>query len=340
MALPTTGGTYEDLLEAGNNEIAVRKGLVVGLLIRDYNGSTTSLANPAVGLNGDGVFSPFAADGQLRDDLLAHLPEGGLNPEPNLGFYYIGLTTEDGITFATDVQTSDTMSGQSRHAVRVDIESENDTIEFSARESTPLIDWLNDDKPLTGLPDLGAIGYYSMRKSQNSITERQIIGLMWDGKHVAAKVFPRMSRENVGDTSWSVGTQDTSALTYRALRCPYAKYRVNTLREGDGWRAMGGYPNFGLTPPVATQTGATTATVAHAVPSGVGDPWTYEVEQAVSPFTTYTAATIGSSTPSGGNITHSITGLTTATEYKFRVVATGSNGLEGTSDVSNSATTS
>lgn len=337
MANPATGGTYEQILQPGLNDIAVRKGIVTDLLIRDYHGSMTDLSDPAVGLNADGYFTPFAQNGELRDDLLI-TAEGA-----NIGLYHLGLLDEDGITYTPDVSVEEVMSAQRRRSIRVDISKEDDSLQITALESTPLIDFLNDDKPLIGLPDLGQVGYSSPKPAQGQLIERQIIALLFDGDHYAAKVFPRMARSDVGDSNWNKANPDRLQLTWRALLCPYAGYPVNTLREGAGWRALGGYPYFGLVAPVATQTGATTATVAHAVPTGIAgpgdDPWTYSVEKAVSPFTSWTAATVGSSNVVGTTVTHSITSLVTATQYKFRVTAEGSNELSATSAESNTITT-
>lgn len=332
MALPASGGTYEDILQPQLSEIEVRKGIITDILIRDYNGSMTDLSDPSVGLTADGVFSPFAEDGELRDDLLINA-EGA-----NLGFYHIALLTEDGVTYTPSVSQESVRAAQTRRPVRVDITEEDDQLRFSALQSNPLIDFLNDDKPLTGLPDLGKIGYSSVKPAYGRRVERQIIAFLFDGNEYAAKVFPRMGRSDVGETSWNKATPDSSALTYTALVCPYAGYPVSTLREGQGWRAKGGYPYFGLIAPVATQTGATTATVAHAVPTGVGDPWTYTVEKTTD-GTTWSSATVGSSNVVGANITHNITGLTSATDYSFRVTAEGSNGLSSVSATSNEITT-
>lgn len=334
MALPSTGGTYEDILAPGLNPVAVRKGIVTDVLIRDYNGSATDLSDPSVGLNANGHFSPFAADGTLRDDLLI-TAEGA-----NLGFYHIGLLTEDGVRYTPEVSQQETLAAQMRRSVRVDVTREDDRLRLVAEESTPLIDALMDDVPLLGLQDIGKVGYSVAKPANGNIVERQIIALMFDGKHFTAKVFPRMARTDVGETQWNKSDPDVLDLTYTALLCPYASYPVSTVREGEGWRALGGYPSFGVVAPVATATGATTATVAHAVPTGQGDPWTYTVEKSSNGGTSWSSATIGSSTPAGGNITHTITGLTTATAYVFRVSAEGSNELSSTSSVSNSITTS
>lgn len=331
---PAVGGDYEDILAPGLNQVAVRKGIVTDLLIRDYHGSATDLSDPSVGLTEDGVFTPFAQDGKLRDDLII-----GSNDGDNLGFYHLGLLTEDGIRYTPEVSQQETMAAQLRRSVRVDITREDDRLRVVAEESTPLTDALMDDVPLIGLKDLGAKGYSAVKPMNGNVVERQIIALMFDGEHRAAKVFPRMARSDVGETQWNKSDPDVLDTTFTALPCPYAGYPVATLREGDGWRNLGGYPLFSVTPPVATQTGATTATVEFAVPTGFGDPWTYTVEKAVSPFSSWTTATVGTTTGTG-TVTIGITGLTTATAYKFRVTATGSNGLASTSQVSNSVTTS
>lgn len=333
MALPSTGAAYSAILEPGLNAEAVRKGVVTDILVRDYNGPATDLSATAVGLNSNGHFSPFALDGELRSDLLVTATGA------NLGFYHIGLLTEDGVRYTPNVSQKETMAAQMYRSVRVDITREDDRIRIVSEESTPLTDALMDNVPLTGLQDLGAKGYSVVKPIRGNVVQRQIVALMFDGLHYAAKVFPRVMRSDVGDTQWNKENPDVLDLTFTALVCPFAGYPVSTLREGVGWRGMGGYPMFAVSAPVAAQTGATTATVAHAVPTGTGDPWTYTAEKSVSPFTTWTTATIATSVPSGGNITHSITGLTTATQYEFRITATGSNGLSATSQPTNTITT-
>jgi len=112
--------------------------------------------------------------------------------------------------------------------------------------------------------------------------------------------------------------------------------------SGDGWEAIGGVPVWPGAVPLATQTGSTTATVSATNPTGAGDPFTVIVQKSVSPFSVWTAATVGTTTPNSptaGSTTYGITGLTTATQYKFRLTATGTNGQTATSAVSNSVTT-
>lgn len=336
MANPATGGTYEELLAPGLNAAAVRKAIVTDLLIRDYNGSSTDLSAAAAGLDSSGKFTPFAQDGELREDLLVTATGS------NLGFYHLGLLSEDGIKYTANTDNSETLAAQIKSEVRIDITRESVSLNFTLLEGTPVVDALANDLPLLGLQELGETPYHATRPISGNIVERQIIALLFDGTHYAARVIPRTMRAEVGDNDWSKANADRLDLTYRGLPCPFAGYLQDLVREGTGWRSLGGTPVFAADP-VATQTGATTATVAHAIPTSSApngnDEFTYVVEKSVSPFSAWTTATVGSSTPSGGNITHSITGLTTATQYKFRVKATSSNAQTTTSNASNTITT-
>ncbi|SDD58787.1 hypothetical protein SAMN04488581_2604 [Mycolicibacterium neoaurum] len=330
MALPETGGTYEDILQPGLNDNNVRKGIVTDLLIREYNSSATRLDVASVGLNARGRFTPYAEDGELRDDLI--ITATG----PNLGFYHLGLMGEEGFTFTPDMNIEKVRSAQSRNPVRVDITEESDSIKLIALEANPIVDCIRDRNPFSSMLDLGAAGYDSPKAAFARRIEYQAIALMFDGKHYAAKVFPRLNIADQGDSNWNVADADRLEITLEALLCPFAKYRVNTLREGEGWRGQGGYPVFAGSV-TATATGAGAATVAHAVPTGLGDPWTYAVESAATSAGPWTSATVANNSLSGGNITHTLSGLSAGAKV-FRVTATGSNLLSATSSVSNSVT--
>ena len=335
MALPETGGTYEDILQPGLNDNNVRKGVVTDLLIREYNSTATRLDVETVGLNARGRFTPYAEDGELRDDLI--ITATG----PNLGFYHLGLLGEEGFTFTPDMNIEKVRSAQSRNPVRVDITEESDSLKLIALEANPIVDCIRDRNLFASMQDLGAAGYDSPKTAFARRIEYQAIALMFDGKHYAAKVFPRLNIADQGDSNWNVSDADRLEITLEALLCPFAKYRVNTLREGEGWRGQGGYPVWAAAP-VATATGAGAATVAHATPTGVSDLstspfWNYTVESAATSAGPWTAATVSGSVVSGGNITHTLSGLSAGATV-FRVNATGSNELTGTSPVSNSVT--
>lgn len=333
MALPSTGVEWEAVY--GFNPLGIRKGIITNILMRDYHGSLTNLADPLVGLNADGVFTPYALDGFYRDDLLDPDFLGGQ-------FYDLGALKDDGVSINTDTSVEETMIAQSRRSQRYDLTKEDDEVMFTCREDNPVVDLLRFDKALINVPDIGGPGYAITKPAEGDLMERQVIALAEDGDHRFAYIFPRVARKKVGKTQLSKKNPHELELTYGAILCPFAQYPVAIAREGSGERALGGAPMFAA-PPVATQTGATTATVAFTVPSLLNDPapdtFTYVATKSVSPFSSYTSATIGAPSVVGTTVTLSVTGLTTATGYKFKVTATGENEQATTSDASNTITT-
>jgi len=333
MALPTTGVEWE--AQYGWNPLGIRKGIITNVLMRDYHGSTTNLSSALVGLNGDGIFTPYALDGLYRDDLL--------DPDfPGGQWYDVGALKDDGIKITTDTDVEETMIAQSRRSQRFDLTKEDDEVMFTCREDNPVVDILRFDKPLMNVPDIGEPSYAITKPAEGDLIERQIIALAEDGNHRFAYILPRVARKKVGTTNLNKKDPHELELTYGAILCPFANYPVAIAREGSGERALGGAPLFAAAP-VGTQTGATTANVAFTVPTLVNDPapdtFTYTVERSVSPYTTWVAATIGAPSVVGSTVTIGITGLTTATAYKARVIAEGTNELSTTSDASNIFTT-
>lgn len=334
VALPSVGAEWEAVY--GYNPLGIRKGIITNILLRDYHGSLTNLADPLVGVNADGVFTPFALDGKYRTDLLSSSFPGGQ-------FFDLGALKETGTKISANTTVDKTMIAQSRRPQRYDLTEETDEINFVCRESSPLIDYLRFDKPLIGVPDTGTLSYAVKKPAEGDIVERQIIALAEDGDFHFAYIFPRVARDKVGDSNLNKKDPDELDLTYGAVLCPFAMYPVAVAREGAGWRAQSGAPVFSAVAPIATQTGATTATVAFTQPTLIHDPtpdtFVYTLEKSISPYTSWTSATILAPTVVGTTVTLSVTGLTTATAYKFRVTAAATSGATAVSQVSNIATT-
>src|SRR5437879_4130188 len=93
VSLPSTGDTWANTLEPTLLPTAVRKGIITNIIIGDYkiNGVPVNFNN--CGTNSNGVFTPFAGNGALRNDLLAS------SSTPTLKGFSIGLTKEDGWSF-------------------------------------------------------------------------------------------------------------------------------------------------------------------------------------------------------------------------------------------------
>lgn len=327
MALPSTGGTYADLLQPGINQRAIRKMIVTDILIRDYlntDGTVRSLADADVGLDSDGYFSPFAADGKLRDDLIT-----------DLGFYHIGSLDEGGIEMTYDTSVDETMIAQSKRAVRFDVTSDNDSITIKAMESSPLIDALRFDLALADLPDIGETGYRVLKPAESTLIERQVIALGFDADHYVGQTYPRMALKNRGGSNWSKSDPDIMEVELGSLLCPYVGIPVLLHREGSSWRGLQGAPVFPGAIPAATATSGQTATVAFTLPTSLSSTFTYVVEKSNTGTSGWTTAT---QTGSAGTstITITVSGITTSSTWYFRVKATGTNDITTTSSNSNS----
>ena len=231
MPLPSSGVEWYDAYGQAYNPLGIRKGLITNILIRDYKGSTTSLRNAAIQTNSKGLFSPYAADGKYRGDLLSNSLDGGR-------FYDVGSLKDDGIKLTPDVSVEAVKIAQQRRGVRYDITDENDEIMFTCRESNPVVDALRFDLPLSGLTTAGSSQYTVVKPQESDLIERQIIALAEDGDNRFAYIFPRVSRKKVGATQMNRKDPDDLELTYGALICPFVDTPVYICREGDGWRGL------------------------------------------------------------------------------------------------------
>lgn len=348
-----------------------QRGGLAAILIRDNRGAATNISPWVVGSPPTLGWSPFAQDGTPRADLFAAIRVSGewvTNPDPNEGFWMIGATTEDGgPERAADIKEDSQMILQSNMPFDTDLTSEGMVINFTGVETLkPLMKRLRMNLPLSdssGNPiveDPGTENFNIGKPIDVESPERQII-LMFARKKAGKFVYTAEGYSlgkltNIGNFRRSKTDPDAGELGYTILPDPFfiGKDAGDPSSEelvplfyaewvaGDGWTAIGGVPLFAGAAPLATQTGATTATVSLLAATGGGDPFTYVVQKSVSPFSVWTTATVGSTTldtPTADFIQFGLTGLVTATGYKFRVVAEGSNGQTSTSASSNLITT-
>jgi hypothetical protein len=330
MALPANGGTYADLLQPGINPLAVRKAIITDVLVRDYlnpDGTVHNLADPAVGLNDDGFFSPFAQDGKLRDDLIG---------EDGLGFYHIGALHEDGTEMGYNTDVADTMIAQSKRAVRFDVTQDNDIVTIKALEGNPVVDALRYDLPLHDLPDIGQIGYTLAKDAETALVERQVICLGFDGDNYFAQTFPRMALRNRSNSNWNKSDPDQMEIELGALLCPYVGKPALWHREGAAWRGLQGAPLFSTTP-TATPVAGEKADIAFVKPTSKSSTLTYTVEKSNDGTTGWTDATVDSVSGTS-SVTVRVSGVTSSQTWYFRVKATGTNGITTTSSVTSSIT--
>jgi hypothetical protein len=336
VALPSTGVAWEAAY--GYNPLGIRKGIITNILMRDYHGSLTNLADPLVGLNTDGVFTPYALDGGYRTDLLLPSFPGGQ-------WYDLGALKDDGVKLASNTDVEETMIAQSRRPQRYDLTKEGDELTFTCREDNPTVDLLRFDMPLINIQDVGKQSYALRKPAEGDLVERQAIALAEDGDHRFAYIFPRVARSKIEDTAINKKDPHDFGVTYGALLCPYALYPVAIAREGIGWRAQGGAPVFPAPAPVATAVAGATATLSFTVPMLLHDPkpdvFTYVVKKTAMPAgtPTTTATQVGSPTLVGTTVTITLSGITAAAQWKFSVEATATvNSQMTTSSDSNTIT--
>lgn len=326
MALPAVGGTYSGQLQPGINPLAVRKAIITDILIRDYfnaDGTVHNLGDSSVGLNSEGLFSPFAEDGRLRTDLL--ITASGTN----LGFYHLGGLHEDGTEMGYNTDVADTMIAQSKRAVRFDVTSDNDTITIKAMEGIPIVDALRYDLPLANLRDVGEASYTIAKEPETALIERQVIALGFDGDNYFGQTFPRMALRNRGNSSWNKADADVMELELGSLLCPFVGKAALYHREGSTWRALQGAPVFSAAP-TATAVAGGNADVVFAKPTSKSSSYTYVVEKSNDGSTGWTVATPVSTTGTGP-VTIRVSGVTSSATWYFRVKATGSNKITTTS---------
>lgn len=371
MSIPSVGTTWRaGGLGDVDNRFNQRGGLAA-VLIRNNRGAATNISPFTAGSPPTRNWAPFAEDNTPRADLFAVIRVNGewiTNPDPNEGFWLIGAMTEDGgPERAPNVKEDNQMILQSNFPFDTDLTEEGIVVSFTGVETLkPMMKRIRmnvalcDSSGNSIVEDPGTENFSLGKPIDVESQEWQIVLLFARkkaGRFVyTAEAYSLCKLTNIGNFKRSKTDPDAGELGFTVLPDPYfvGKDPGDPLGEelipilynewvaGEGWTAIGGVPVFPGSAPLATQTGTTTATVSFADPTGGGDPFTITMQKSVSPFSVWTAAVIGShtdDTPGAGFTQYNITGLVTATGYKFRAIAEGTNGATTTSQVSNTVTT-
>lgn len=358
MAIPSTGTDWET---GGFNDVDSRLFLRGGrqaVLIRQSRGSATDLS-PA-------TFSPAALDGSLRGDLFAQKRVSGqwiTNPDANEGWLLLGAFKEgNGPSEESKLDNDDFMVEQLNQPYDSDIVKEDVMIKVTPVETLrPYIKNIRHNMPVLDesgnfiLQDLGQLGAFWGTPIDTDPVEWQLLTLHARRKQgktiVVVNGYPLCKVVDKGNTKMDKKDSDGSELSFKPLPDGIMvdpDGRPILFGEwvlGDGWTALGGVPVLSSTPPVATPTTTGKATVALDDPTGTGDPFSFAVEKAVSPYTSWSAASPDGATYATAGVVVSASGTTTikvasvaAGATKFRVVITGTNGAITTSVPSNAAT--
>lgn len=358
MAIPSTGTDWET---GGFNDVDSRfflRGGRQAVCIRQTRDTATDMS-PA-------SWSPFALDGTLRDDLFAVQRSSGYwvtNPDANEGFWLLGAFKEgNGPSEEEKLNNDDFMIEQMNQPYDSDIIKEDVMIKVTPVETLrPFLKRIRHNLPLLDesgniiVEDPGQLNAFWGTPIDTDPVEWQLLTLharRKGGKTIVdAKGYPLCKVVDKGASKMDKKDSDGAEITFKPLPdgimvdLAGRPILFGEWVAGDGWTALGGVPVLSSTPPVATPTTTGKATVALADPTGTGDPFTFSVEKAVSPYSSWSTAAPDGATYATAGVVVSATGTTTikvasvtAGATKFRVVVTGTNGASTTSVVSNAAT--
>ncbi|TDH48490.1 hypothetical protein E2F47_23525 [Mycobacterium eburneum] len=326
----TPGILWNSLFQGDEDNI--RKILYGSWLWRDWDFANTSLTG----------FSPFQSDGNLVDTLFDATNPGGQWYDP-------GYMDEKGPDFNQKITTKPTNVMQSRWAARYDYTKESEEVSATLVESNPIVDALHNNKSLSNLQSVGAVGYATGAPVELDIVWRQSMLIGVDGRsglnHYVVRIYPKLVVTDYGKTPWNTDAPAALPVKAQAVPDPYSTSPDGIvgsprwiLRDGPAWRAQGNAP-FQQTAPVATAVTGLKATIAFPTPVGLNAP-TYTVQQQSGGTGSFSNSTT-SGTPSvlGVTTTLTVTGLTASTKYVFQVTATdGLTSTTVTSSPSNSIT--
>lgn len=178
------------------------------------------------------VTTPFNA----TDGVLAALPAG---------YVAVGYTTDDGVTFTSDLSMADVTSSQSVEPTRSDVESDVLSVAWTPQETSAATVALYEGLPLSGAGALPAIGtawdWERPATPRNPFRRLLLIGVDYadnGGEIYIVKHLPRVRLTGRDDEVWSRGTETQRPTTFTAYKDSSVGTSCRTWIDGPGWRAM------------------------------------------------------------------------------------------------------
>jgi hypothetical protein len=206
------------VLDDGLRNDLIRKQLLQVIYAADY--SAPAVAAPFVSASG----------------VLAALPAG---------YVPVGYTTDDGLTFTTDLSMSDTTSSQSTEPTRSDVESEVLTAQYVPQETNAATKSMYRGLSLAGpdaLPDLGEPWAMTRPAVPKTPYYRLLfIGVDFGdagGEIYIAKHYPKARVTSKDDQQWARSSETQWPVTVQAYRDPVLKTAELEWVDGPGWREL------------------------------------------------------------------------------------------------------
>lgn len=345
MAQPATGVSLTDSALARFNALRVRRGGKWSLLVRDNKGQSTNISP------GGSFVSPFAQDGNWRDDLLAVKTVNNkqvYNQTANLGFHKIGCSSPDGFVQEHDTNVDALEILQSIDPARVDMTSREKRVTFNGFENNRVLHRLMYNLSLDNIlhPSKAGTTYVVEESDEVDFMERQFILIHEDkAAGLAERTAFGLSRavlSSIGKLQGSKTDPTAAELQFTRLIDPYfigskGQPIISCMWvSGPAWEEYD-TPGFTFTStlPVGTPTAAATANLVFPQPIGGTSPYTYTVKKSANVDMTSPTTATGTPTVTDGVVTMALTGLTTATTSYFQVTATDADGDTAVSGVSN-----
>jgi hypothetical protein len=205
-------------LEDGLHTEYIRKQLVQAVFAADYSVSA--------------ITAPFNS----TDGALATIPAG---------YVPVGYTTDDGVTFTSDLSMADVTSSQSVEPTRSDVESDVLSAQFAPQETNAATVALFEGLPLSGtgaLPAMGTAWQWDRAASPaNPFRRLLFIGLDYgdDGGEIyVVKFFPRARLTSKDDEQWARSTETQRPVTFNAYRDSAVGTSCRNWVDGPGWRSL------------------------------------------------------------------------------------------------------
>lgn len=367
MTQPATGTTFQTGGFGNTDNRFYARGGLAAALIRDNRGQATSIAPYAAGTPPVYNWSPFAADGNLRNDLFATVLVNGVwvtNTSVNQGFWLIGaFDDKGGPERRPNVKHDDAYVLQSIYPFQSDLTAVGMMVQFNGVQvQSPLLRRLRMNLPLADVngnnlvEQFGGPGYVISRPTTDTETDYQLILIfarLHDGAYIyTAEGYSLVRLDDIGNYKRDKTASDSPTLGFTVLPDPFhvdidptnpqSQVLVPCLYSewiaGSGWTQIGGVPVFLGAAPVAAIATSSTATVQFAVPVGSGGSYTYQLQYQFAPIAGVVQPWVNvTSTPAGTSTITLTSGSIPAGTVRFQVIATGSaTTATATSQYSNS----
>ncbi|MCU8589922.1 phage tail protein [Streptomyces sp. A13(2022)] len=161
------------------------------------------------------------------------------------GYVPIGYTTDDGLTFTSDLSMADVTSSQSVEPTRSDVESEVLTGGYAPQETNPAAVSMYKGLPLSGDGSLPGIGeaWEMTRPSVPRLPYYRLLFIGLDygddgGEIYIVKHYPKARVTSKDDQQWARSTETQWPVTVQAYRDPVLLTSEKEWVDGPGWRAL------------------------------------------------------------------------------------------------------